>query len=79
MNLLLAVSKLIRDKLGAIIAKYFLEDKPVEETIMECTDIYDFCKTFNATHGWTCETANSSNVEGEEDWGIEQRQKTNRY
>lgn len=61
------------------IAKYFLEDKPVEETIMECTDIYDFCKTFNATHGWTCETANSSNVEGEEDWGIEQRQKTNRY
>jgi len=61
------------------IAKYFLEDKPVEETIMECDDIYEFCKTFNATHGWTCETANSSNIEGEEDWGITQRQKTNRY
>jgi hypothetical protein len=38
------------------IAKYFLEGKPVEQTIMECDNIYEFCKTFNATHGWTCET-----------------------
>lgn len=61
------------------IAKYFLEGIPVEETIMQSENIYDFCKTFNATHGWTCETANLSSVEGEEYWGIKQRQKTNRY
>lgn len=58
------------------VSKYFLEGTPVETTIMKSTNIYDFCKTFNATHGWTCETVN---VDGEDEWNLEQRQKTNRY
>lgn len=49
------------------IEKYFLENIPVEETIMKHTDIYDFCKVFNASHGWKCF------INGE------QQQKTNRY
>lgn len=58
------------------VSKYFLEGTPVETTIMKSTNIYDFCKTFNATRGWTCETVN---VNGEDEWNLEQRQKTNRY
>lgn len=38
------------------VAKYFLEDIPVEKTIMECENIFDFCKTFNTSHGWKSET-----------------------
>ena len=59
------------------IGKYFLEKIPVETTIMKSTNIYDFCKTFNATHGWTSETINIYTS------GTKQqrtpRQKTNRY
>jgi len=39
------------------VAEYFLNGVPIEETVMKSTDIYDFCKTFNASHGWTCETS----------------------
>lgn len=54
------------------IAKYFLDGIPVEETIMKATNIYDFCKTFNASHGWVCETVDT---EG----NTELQQKNNRY
>lgn len=54
------------------VAKYFLEGTPVEETVMKATDIYDFCKTFNASHGWVSDTIDS---EG----NVTPRQKTNRY
>jgi hypothetical protein len=54
------------------IADYFLKGIPVEQTIKESKDIYLFCKTFNATHGWYCETVDS---EG----NTEKQQKTNRY
>jgi hypothetical protein len=54
------------------IADYFLKGVPVEQTIKESKDIYLFCKTFNATHGWYCETVDS---EG----NTEKQQKTNRY
>jgi hypothetical protein len=54
------------------IADYFLKGIPVEQTIKESKDIYLFCKTFNATHGWYCETVDS---EG----NPEKQQKTNRY
>jgi hypothetical protein len=54
------------------IADYFLKGIPVEQTIKENKDIYLFCKTFNATHGWYCETVDS---EG----NAEKQQKTNRY
>lgn len=54
------------------VADYFLKGIPVEQTIKESKDIYLFCKTFNATHGWKCETVDS---EG----NCETQQKTNRY
>lgn len=54
------------------LSDYFLKDIPVETTIYQCADIYDFCKTFNASHGWTCETEN-------ENGDITPQQKTNRY
>lgn len=44
----------------------------VEQTIKESKDIYLFCKTFNATHGWKCETVDSQG-------NTETQQKTNRY
>lgn len=61
------------------VAKYFLEGKPVEETIMECDNIYDFCKTFNATHGWTCETLEPDSLDVEGTDHITRQQKNNRY
>ena len=54
------------------IAEYFLNGTPVEETVMQCTEIYDFCKTFNASHGWVCETVDNNDK-------IEPQQKNNRY
>lgn len=51
---------------------YFLKNISVEESLKNNADIYDFCKTFNATHGWTCETVDS-------DGNSEIQQKTNRY
>lgn len=61
------------------IAKFYLEGIPVEETVMGATDIYDFCKTFNASHGWKCGLIemDAEDVEGTDhvDW----QQKTNRY
>lgn len=55
------------------VAEYFLNDVSIEDTVMRSTDIYDFCKTFNASHGWTCHTFNPETEE------VTQRQKTNRY
>lgn len=54
------------------VAKYFLENIPVEKTIMECENIFDFCKTFNTSHGFKAELIDA---EG----NIEPQQKTNRY
>lgn len=54
------------------IEKYFLENIPVEKTIMECENIFDFCKTFNTSHGFKAELVDA---EG----NIEPQQKTNRY
>lgn len=47
-----------QDIVTQAVAKYFLENIPVEKTITEHENIYDFCKMFNATHGWTCDTSN---------------------
>jgi len=54
------------------ICDYFLKGISVEESLKNNQNIYDFCKTFNATHGWRCETVDS---EGK----MENQQKTNRY
>lgn len=54
------------------VGKYFLEGIPIEQSITQCTNIYDFCLMFNASHGWYCELVDS---EG----NTERQQKTNRY
>lgn len=59
------------------LSEYFLNGKDVEETIMNHTNIYDFCKTFNATHGWKCESVIIDDEGNESD--IKEEQKTNRY
>ena len=51
---------------------YFLKGISVEESLKNNINIYDFCKTFNATSGWICETVDS---EG----NTQKQQKTNRY
>jgi hypothetical protein len=51
---------------------YFLKGVSVEESLKNNQNIYDFCKTFNATHGWGCETVNSEGI-------TQKQQKTNRY
>ena len=35
---------------------YFLYDKPILETLYECKDIYEFCKTGNTVGQWWAET-----------------------
>lgn len=59
------------------ISDYFLKNIPVEETVRNCKDIYLFCKTFNATHGWTSETLDIDEQGNESN--IVPQQKTNRY
>jgi len=67
---------LSQDVVTQAIAKYFLEGKEVENTIRNHDKIYDFCKMFNATHGWTCETLDKNK---DEEKNIKEQQKTNRY
>src|SRR5690606_16818495 len=59
------------------VADYFLKNIPVEQTVSNHTNIYDFCKTFNASHGWSCELLDidENGVES----NIVSQQKTNRY
>lgn len=59
------------------IAKYFLEDVPVEETIKNCRDIFEFCKTGNTTGKWWAETFQVD--ENGEEFNIVPQQKNNRY
>jgi len=54
------------------VSKYFLENIPIEKTVREHTNIYDFCKTFNASHGWRCELVDHEGL-------TIPQQKTNRY
>lgn len=42
---------------AAAISDFFIKGIPVENTVKNNKDIYLFCKTFNATHGWTCDTS----------------------
>ncbi|MGH2622235.1 MAG: hypothetical protein ACRDE7_01075, partial [Sphingobacterium sp.] len=49
------------------VSKYFVEGVPVEKTIRECKDIFDFCIRAKATRGWHHEL------------GHETQQKTLRY
>lgn len=59
------------------VSDYFLKGIPIEKTIKENKDIYLFCKTFNATHGWVCETLDIDDKGNESNH--QKQQKTNRY
>lgn len=59
------------------VAKYFIEGIPVEKTIKECTDIYEFCKTGNTTGDWWAETFDID--DNGEEINIVRQQKNNRY
>jgi hypothetical protein len=54
------------------ISNFYLHNIPIEETIKNEENIYEFCKTFNTSHGWSCETVDNKGV-------IISQQKTNRY
>lgn len=59
------------------VSDFFLKGIPVEKTIKENKNIYDFCKTFNSTHGWSCETLDID--ENGVETNHQKQQKTNRY
>lgn len=59
------------------VAKYFIEGVPVEKTVVECTDIYEFCKTGNTTGKWWAETFEVD--EDGEEFNVIAQQKNNRY
>lgn len=59
------------------LSKFFLDGIPVEETVKNHTNIFDFCKTFNASHGWKCETLLVDGNGAPTD--VQEEQKTNRY
>lgn len=58
------------------VSDYFLKNIPVEQTVRNHTNIYDFCKTFNASHGWVSETLDIKEGVGK---NHRPEQKTNRY
>ena len=59
------------------LSEYFLNNKPVEETIMECKDVFEFTKMANSTGEWWTETF-EVDEEGNE-FNITKQQKNNRY
>lgn len=56
---------------------YFLYDKPILETLYECKDIYEFCKTGNTVGQWWAETFKLD--ENRNEINVTKVQKTNRY
>ena len=55
------------------INEYFVNNIPVEETIKNGTNIFDYCKTYNRTKGFVCYTTDENGV------GKQYQSKTNRY
>ena len=56
---------------------YFLYNKPILETLHECQDIYEFCKTGNTVGQWWAETFEVD--ENGNEINVTKVQKTNRY
>jgi hypothetical protein len=62
------------------ISEYFLNNKPIKETIKNHTNIYDFCKRFKSTEGWVTEARNIDyDVENLPYQKVEKQQKNIRY
>lgn len=58
------------------VAKYFIDNIPVEDTVYNCTDIFEFCKTGNTTGDWVAETFE---MKDGNKVNVIQQQKNNRY
>ncbi len=59
------------------LSEYFLNNKPVEETIKECKDVFEFTKMANSVGKWWTETF-EVDEEGNE-FNVIRQQKNNRY
>lgn len=59
------------------LSNYFIDGKPVEESIRECKDVFEFTKMANSVGKWWTETF-EVNEEGVE-FNIKPQQKNNRY
>lgn len=59
------------------LSEYFLNNKPVEETIKECKDVFEFTKMANSVGKWWTETF-EVDEEGNE-YNVVRQQKNNRY
>ena len=58
------------------LSEFYLNGKPVEETVMECKDVFEFTKMANTTGSWWAETFELINGVVT---NIEKHQKNNRY
>src|SRR5690606_6342852 len=58
------------------VAKYFIDNIPVEDMVYNCTDIFEFCKTGNTTGDWVAETFE---IKDGNKVNVVQQQKNNRY
>lgn len=58
------------------LSKYFVDGIPIEQTIKNHTNIFDFCKRFKATQGWHSELRTATK---DSKLIIDKCQKTNRY
>lgn len=58
------------------VAKYFIDNIPIEDTVYNCTDIFEFCKTGNTTGDWIAETFE---IKDGNKVNVVQQQKNNRY
>jgi len=66
------------DKIVAIaLNEFYVNDTPIEQTIYNHTNIFDFCKRFKASHGWKSEIRQLS--EDKSELSSIKCQKTNRY
>lgn len=59
------------------LSEYFLNNKPIEETVRNHTNIYDFCKTFSVKGKFISETYELD--ENNNEINIKEGYKTNRY
>lgn len=59
---------------SSALAEFYLKNIPVEDSVRNCTNIYEFCKTGNTTGQWWAETFDMETGEA-----IAKMQKNNRY
>ena len=61
------------------LSEYFLNNIPTRQTIINHTNIFDFCKRFKSTEGWTTETRSIDYIDNIPYQRIDKQQKNTRY